>query len=47
VLIYGRQRLRGTAALQVCSDDRCRKRMGPLPAEFLEGVRSAGAVKWG
>jgi hypothetical protein len=44
VLVYSRQRLRGTAALQVATDQRCHERMGhcrPAP-----GVRSVGAVKW-
>ena len=40
VLIYGRQRLRGTVALQA-SIDHCCQEQRPLPADPLEGARSA------
>src|SRR5260370_890095 len=45
VSIYGRQRLRGTAALQVATDHRCHQLM-VIAGRLLEGVRSLGAVKW-
>ncbi len=44
VSVYGRQRLRGTAALQVSIDHRCHQRM-VVAGRLLEGVRSLGAVK--
>jgi hypothetical protein len=44
VPIFGHQRLRGTAALQATTNQRCHKRMA-IAGGFLEGVRSAGAVQ--
>ena len=41
VSIYGRPRLRGTAALQACTETD-----GPMLADSLEGVRFVGAVQW-
>src|SRR6266478_1628466 len=40
VSIYGRPRLRGTAALQACTETD-----GPMLADSLEGVRPVGAVE--
>src|SRR5258708_10688465 len=42
VSVYGRQRLRGTAALQIATDHRCHQRM-VIAGRLLEGVRSPGA----
>jgi len=42
--IYGRPRLRGTAALQAATDHRCDEGMA-IAGDSLEGVRSVGAVK--
>src|SRR6266481_1562423 len=41
VSVYGRQRLRGTAALQIATDHRCHQRM-VIAGRLLEGVRSPG-----